>query len=143
MIPTILKLKSLLSSKPNLTFIWVVSNHIPYAHHKKPRLVSFYPIFHCCLYCRTVNITNNLCTKLGNSSIFWPRICGSQSRVMSNQEQVIMAFVRYLGIISVMGVVATSFPNLRYGKEHLCYVSIYNRAASMLDGTRVPLIIDY
>jgi hypothetical protein len=29
-----------------------------------------YPIFHCGLYCRAVSITDNLCTKDENSSIF-------------------------------------------------------------------------
>ena len=39
-------------------------------------LYIFYPIFHCGLYCRVVSITNNLCTKKGNSSIFGPKIRG-------------------------------------------------------------------
>ena len=39
-----------------------------------PGLYIFYPIFHCRLYCRAVNITDNLCTKQGNSSIFGPKI---------------------------------------------------------------------
>ena len=37
-------------------------------------LSTFYPIFHCGLYCRAVSITDNLCTKKGNSSIFGPKI---------------------------------------------------------------------
>ena len=39
-------------------------------------LYIFYPIFHCGLYCRAVSITDNLCTKQGNSSIFKPKFCG-------------------------------------------------------------------
>ena len=39
-------------------------------------LYIFYPIFHCGLYCRAVNIADNLCTKQGNSSTFWPEIRG-------------------------------------------------------------------
>ena len=31
-------------------------------------LYIFYPIFHCGLYCRAVSVTDNLCTKNGNSS---------------------------------------------------------------------------
>ena len=31
-------------------------------------LHNFYPIFHCGLYSNTANITDNLCTKKGNSS---------------------------------------------------------------------------
>ena len=34
------------------------------------------PIFHCGLYCRVVSVTDNLCTKQGNSSIFWSKIRG-------------------------------------------------------------------
>ena len=34
------------------------------------RGVYFFPIFHCGLYCRAVSITDNLCTKQGNSSNF-------------------------------------------------------------------------
>jgi hypothetical protein len=40
-------------------------------------LYIFDPIFHCGLYCRVVNITDNLCNKQGNSSIFGPKIRGS------------------------------------------------------------------
>ena len=43
-------------------------------------LYIFYPIFHFGLYCRAVSITNNLCTKQENSSIFEPKILGLQSR---------------------------------------------------------------
>ena len=32
------------------------------------------PIFYCGLYCREVSITDNLCTKQGNSSIFESKI---------------------------------------------------------------------
>ena len=39
-------------------------------------LYTFYPIFHCGLYCRAVSITENLCTKNGNSSNFGAKICG-------------------------------------------------------------------
>ena len=39
-------------------------------------LYIFYNIFHCGLYCRAVSITDNLCTKQGNSSIFGPKIRG-------------------------------------------------------------------
>ena len=41
-----------------------------------PGLYIFYPNFHCSLYCRTVSITTNLCTKQRNSSIFGPKIRG-------------------------------------------------------------------
>ena len=34
----------------------------------------FYPIFHCSLYSRAVIITDNLCTKQGNSLNFGPKI---------------------------------------------------------------------
>ena len=51
---------------------------IPYARHYNTNngLYIFYPHFHCGLYFRTISISNNLCTKQGNSSIFAPRICG-------------------------------------------------------------------
>ena len=39
-------------------------------------LYIFYPIFHCGLYCRAVSVTDNLCTKQGNSSIFGSKIHG-------------------------------------------------------------------
>ena len=39
-------------------------------------LYIFYPIFHCSLYCRAVSVTDNLCTKQGNSSIFGSKIRG-------------------------------------------------------------------
>ena len=35
-------------------------------------LYIFYSIFHSGLYSKAVNITDNLCTKQGNSSIFGP-----------------------------------------------------------------------
>ena len=34
-------------------------SRILYARHYKPQLVHFYPIFHCGIYCRAVNITGN------------------------------------------------------------------------------------
>ena len=37
-------------------------------------LYIFYPTFHCGLYCRAVSVTDNLCTRQGNSSIFGPKI---------------------------------------------------------------------
>ena len=39
-------------------------------------LYTFCPILHCGLYYRAVRTTDNLCTKKGNSSIFWPKIRG-------------------------------------------------------------------
>ena len=42
---------------------------VSYTRHYKPRLVYFYPIFHCRLYCRAVCIS-----KKGNSSICGPKI---------------------------------------------------------------------
>ena len=39
-------------------------------------LYIFYNIFHCGLYCRAVSITDNLCTKQGNSSICGQKIRG-------------------------------------------------------------------
>ena len=53
----------------------VLELHIPYARHYKRWLVYiFYPIFQCGLSCRAVNITDNLCTKHGYSSIYGPKI---------------------------------------------------------------------
>ena len=45
---------------------------IPYARHYKPRLIFFYPIFTSA----AAYITDNLCTKNGNSSFFKPKIRG-------------------------------------------------------------------
>ena len=53
-------------------------------------------MFYTGLYCRAANITENLCTNQGNSSIFEPNICGLYSRAVSNQERIIMVRVRYL-----------------------------------------------
>ena len=44
-------------------------------------LYIFYPIFHCGLYCRVVSVTDNLCTKQENSSIF-----GSKSAVYNCEQ---------------------------------------------------------
>ena len=41
-------------------------------------------------------ITDNLCTKNGNSSFFKPKIRGVYMRAVTNQERVIMARVRYM-----------------------------------------------
>ena len=43
-------------------------------------LYLFHPILHCGLYCRAVSVTDNLCTKQGNSSIFGSKIRGFKSR---------------------------------------------------------------
>ena len=47
-------------------------------------LYTFHPIFQCSLYCRAVIITDNLCTKQGNSSIFEPKIHSFKSRADYN-----------------------------------------------------------
>ena len=57
-------------------------------------LYIFYPIFHCGLYCRVVNITENLCTKNGNSLIFETKIqfiieSGFKSRAGYNGARMI------------------------------------------------------
>ena len=57
-------------------------------------LYIFYPIFHCGLYCSAVSVTDNLCTKPGNSAIFGFKIRGLQLRAVSNQERVIVARLR-------------------------------------------------
>ena len=48
-------------------------------------LRSFWGAFLCNLYCRAVNITDNLCAKQGKSSIFGPKIRGFKSRRYSNK----------------------------------------------------------
>ena len=58
----------------------------------QPRFVYFYPIFHCSLYCRAVSVTDNLCTKQGNSSIFGSKIRGLSLRAVSNQERIRMVW---------------------------------------------------
>ena len=42
--------------------IWYM--YLPYADHYKPRLVFFYPIFHCGLYCRAFYISISLFDKM-------------------------------------------------------------------------------
>ncbi len=56
----------------------------------------FYSISHCGLYCKSVNFTDNLSTKQGNTSIFEPKIRGLLSRAVSDQEGVILTRVRYI-----------------------------------------------
>ena len=55
-----------------------------------------YPIFHCGLYCRAVSVTDILCTKHGNSSIFWSKIRGLQLRAVSTLERVLVARMGYI-----------------------------------------------
>ena len=55
-------------------------------------LYIFRPIFHCGLQIKTANITDNVCTKQGNSSIKYAAY---------NQERVIMARVRYMDTLVV------------------------------------------
>ena len=59
-------------------------------------LYFFYPIFTSA----AAYITDNLCTKNGNSSFFKPKICGLYTRAVTDQEQVIVARVRYLKYIN-------------------------------------------
>ena len=39
-------------------------------------LYTFYPIFHCGLYCRVASVTDKICTKQGNSSISGSKVSG-------------------------------------------------------------------
>ena len=43
-----------------------------------------------------LNITDNLCTKNGNSSFFKPKICGLYSKAVTDQERFIVVRVRYI-----------------------------------------------
>ena len=64
-------------------------------------LYIFYPIFQCGLKSREVNITDHLSTytrKVG------PKIRGLYLRVVSNQERVMMASVRYISRFDVQNI---------------------------------------
>ena len=61
---------------------------IPYARHYNPWFVY--------LFFAAVSVTDNLCTRQENSSIFGSKIRGLQLRGVSDQEQVIMLRVRYI-----------------------------------------------
>ena len=55
-------------------------------------LYKSYPIFNCGLYCRAVNITDNLSTKQGNSSI---------KSAVYNQERVLMAHIGSFNLLNL------------------------------------------
>ena len=59
------------SSFKDVTVSWYFFG-LPYTRHCKPQLVFFYPFFTA--VCRLVGITDNSCTKVGNYSIFEPKI---------------------------------------------------------------------
>ena len=63
---------------------------MPFARHYKPRLVFFYPIF---TLAAAYN-ADHLCTKIGNSLLFKPKIRGLYTRAVTDQERVIVARVR-------------------------------------------------
>ena len=65
-----IKTVPIFTQKLNRGIIYCTHNIISYG------LYIFYPIFHYGLYCSAANTTDNLCTKRGNSSIFWPKIRG-------------------------------------------------------------------
>jgi hypothetical protein len=71
--------KSLLPSKLNIDRLECLDKD-SHTYHTRAiishGLYNFYFIFHCGLYCKAVNITDNLYTKQGNSSIFEPKIHG-------------------------------------------------------------------
>ena len=54
-----------------------------------------YPIFHCGLNWIAVYITDYLCTRNGNPSFFKLKIHSLYTRAVTDQEQVIVARVRY------------------------------------------------
>ena len=58
-------------------------------------LYTFHPIFQCSLYCRAVIITDNLCTKQGNSSIFEPKIHSFKSRAGYNGAYTVYQFENF------------------------------------------------
>ena len=78
-----------------LIWIWHKNKYvcISYTRHYITR--GLY-IFNCGLYCKAVSVTDNLCTKQGNSLIFGSEICGLKLRTVSNQEQVIVVRVPYI-----------------------------------------------
>ena len=60
---------------------------LPYTRHYKSRLVFF---FNSILTSAAAYITDNLCTKNGNSSFFQPKIRGLYTRAVTDQERVIV-----------------------------------------------------
>jgi hypothetical protein len=52
-------------------------------------------IFHCGLCCREVSVTENLCTKQGNSLIFGSKIRGLYSRVGYNGARTVYKFLEF------------------------------------------------
>ena len=55
------------NKQPVLTFVW--NSRMQYVRYRTRSVITrglytFYPIFHCGLYCRAVSITDNLCSKV-------------------------------------------------------------------------------
>ena len=66
--------------------------------HTVYRALYFLLHFYSDLYCKAVSITDSVCTKQGNSSIFEPKIHGLLLRAVSNQELGIMARVLFFDL---------------------------------------------
>ena len=97
---SIFSIRTTLTGQPVYTLWSQINNPIWKLNYRTRAIINrglyiFYPIFHCGLYCRAVNITDNLCTKKGNSSFFKPKILGLYTRAVTDQKLVIMGRVRY------------------------------------------------
>ena len=64
----------------------VIANNIGHTYHTRTiitrGLYIFYPIFHCCLYCRVVSVADSLFSKQGNHLISGSKFCGLQLRAV-------------------------------------------------------------
>ena len=72
------------------------------------------------LYC-AVYITDKLCTKNGNSSFFKPKIHGLYTRVVTDQEPVIVGRVRYMDIVF----------HKRLNFQKICHPIVYEEPDSL------------
>ena len=72
-------------------------------------------MFQCSLYCKAVIITDNLCTKEGNSSNFGLKIHSLKSKAVSNQVRVIEVCLLSQGTIQRLGLTAASSSNSNCG----------------------------
>ena len=73
-------------------------------------LYIFYPIFHCSLYCRALSVTDNLCPKQENSSMFGSEIKSDFKTRAGYNDRCTVSWKKFLGTTKIVFFLYISDP---------------------------------
>ena len=112
--------------------IYILVKNIPYARHCKLQLVHCLPYFS--LRFILLSVTDNLCTKQGNSSIFGSKILSLESRAGYNGTRTV-----YLILYPTLNY-STTHITIILMKQHFTLLPSDHKRGSPKDSRRVKML---